>query len=41
MNKHYKLLSSNDIFYEKQYGFRSKDSTDHALISVIKKLKNY
>ena len=35
----YGFLSSNNLFYEKQYGFRSKHSTNHALISVTEKIK--
>ena len=35
----YGFLSSNNLFYEKQYGFRSKHSTNHALISVTENIK--
>ena len=36
----YGFLSINNLFYEKQYGFRSRHSTNHALISVTEKIKS-
>ena len=37
----YSFLTKNKLIYEKQFGFRSNYSTNHALISLIEKLKNY
>ena len=36
----YGFLSSNDLFYEKQYGFRAKHSTNHALLSLTKMIRD-
>ena len=35
----YSFLSDNNRLYEKQFGFRANHSTNHALISTIKKSK--
>ena len=36
----YFFLTKNKLIYEKQFGFRSNYSTNHALISLTEKLKN-
>ena len=33
------VLSTNDILYEKQFGFRNQHSTNHALIEITEKIK--
>ena len=33
------FLSTNNILYEKQFGFRNKHSTNHALIKITEKIK--
>ena len=35
----YKFLTEHDIFYELQFGFRAKHSTNHALIDIIEKIR--
>ena len=37
----YSFLTKNKLIYEKQFGFRSNYSTNHALIRLTEKLKNY
>ena len=37
----YSFLTSEKLIYEKQFGFRSNYSTNHALISLTEKLKNH
>ena len=37
----YAFLTNEKLIYEKQYGFRSNYSTNHALISLTENLKNY
>ena len=36
----YAFLETNDLFYEHQFGFRKKHSTDHAHLSIIENIKN-
>ena len=36
----YKFLENSNLFYSKQFGFRSKHSTNHALISISENIKN-
>ena len=38
-NKMIKFLEKNDIFYTKQFGFRSKHSTDHAILCIIDRIQ--
>ena len=33
------FLDKNSIFYDKQFGFRAKHSTDHAILSIIDKIQ--
>ena len=37
----YHFLDSNNLFYERQFGFRSKYLTNHALISTTEWIKSY
>ena len=37
----YSFLTMNKLIYEKQFGFRSNYSTNHALISLTENLKKY
>ena len=37
----YQFLDSNNLFYERQFGFRSKYMTNHALISTTEWIKSY
>ena len=37
----YSFLTKNKLIYEKQIGFRSNYSTNHALISLTENLKIY
>ena len=37
----YGFLESNNLIYERQFGFRSKYSTNHALISTTEWIKSY
>ena len=34
-----KFLKKNKIFFDKQFGFKEKHSTDHAILSIIDKIK--
>ena len=34
-----KFLEKNDVFYTKQFGFRSKHSTDHAILCIIDRIQ--
>ena len=34
------LLNTNLVFYEHQYGFRKKYSTEHAILSITEEIKN-
>ena len=36
----YKFLEENKLIYNKQFGFRSHHSTNHALISMTESIKN-
>ena len=36
----YSYLVKNDMIYNKQFGFRSKHSTNHALISITERIKS-
>ena len=36
----YSYLVKNDFIFQKQFGFRSKFSTNHALISITERIKN-
>ena len=38
-NRMIKFLEKNDIFYTKQFGFRSKHSTDHAILCIIDRIQ--
>ena len=41
MYKHLKLsFEINGLFYESQYGFREKHSTQHALIDIVNRIQN-
>ncbi len=35
----YEFIENSDIFYEKQFGFRKKYSTNHALLSIIEGIR--
>ena len=35
-----KFLEDNNIIYDLQYGFRKKHSTNHALLSIVEKIRN-
>ena len=37
----YSFLTKNKLIYEKRFGFRFNYSTNHALISLTEKLRNY
>jgi len=37
----YEYLDKNHLLYDKQFGFRSKHSTSHALISLTETIKNH
>jgi len=37
----YKYLDTNNLLYDKQFGFRSKHSTNHALISLTESIKKH
>ena len=36
----YEFLEQNNMLYERQFGFRSKHSTDHALLAITENIKN-
>ena len=36
----YKFLQNSNLFYSKQFGLRSKHSTNYALISISENIKN-
>ena len=36
----YKFLENSQLFYSKQFGFRSNHSTNHALTSITETIKN-
>ena len=36
----YSFLDSNNLIYERQFGFRANHSTSHALISATEHIKN-
>ena len=38
-NRMINFLEKNDIFYTKQFGFRSKHSTDHAILCIIDRIQ--
>ena len=35
----YEYIDTNDLLYDKQFGFRNKHSTNHALISLTESIK--
>ena len=37
----YNFLESNKLLHDKQFGFRAKHSTNHALISLSESLRSY
>ena len=39
VNRMIQFLEKNDIFYTKQFGFRSKHSTDHAILCIIDRIQ--
>ena len=39
-NKLFKCLTTNEILYKKQVGFREGHSTEHAIIQLIDQIKN-
>ena len=39
-NRLFKYLTANEIFYKKQFGFRERHSTEHAIIQLIDQIKN-
>jgi len=34
-----KFLDTNKVFFDKQFGFRAKHSTDHAILSIVDKIQ--
>ena len=36
----YKFMENSQLFYSRQFGFRSNHSTNHALISITESIKN-
>ena len=38
-NRLLNFLNRNDIFFEKQFGFRSSHSTEHAILCIIDKIQ--
>ena len=36
----YEFLEKNNVLYSLQFGFRSKHSTSHTLISMTEKIRN-
>ena len=36
----YNFLTENNVFYELQFGFRAKHSTNHALIDIVEKIRH-
>ena len=36
----YQFLTENDLIYDRQFGFRSKHSTNHALVSLIEEINS-
>ena len=36
----YNFFDDNNLFYHKQYGFRKKHSTEHALLTIVENIKN-
>ena len=39
-NRLYKFLEKHKLFYEHQYGFQKKHSTNHALIDITEKIRS-
>ena len=39
-NRLINLLENNKILFDKQFGFRSKHNTDHAMLSIVDKIQN-
>ena len=39
-NRVYKHLTDNDLLYDKQFGFRKNNSTEHAIIELIDNISN-
>ena len=37
----YSFLTDNNLIYDRQFGFRSKHSTNHALINLTEDIKSY
>ena len=37
----YKYLTDNELIYNRQFGFRSHHSTQHALVSLTEGIKTY
>ena len=37
-NRLYKYLLQNNLLYEKQFGFRASNSTEHAVTQLISKI---
>ena len=37
----YSFLTDNNLIYDRQFGFRSKHSTKHALINLTEDIKSY
>ena len=37
----YNFITNNNLFYGRQYGFRHKHSTNHALISLTENIKSH
>lgn len=38
-NRLLNFLDKNKVFYDKQFGFRAKHSTDHAILSIVDKIQ--
>ena len=38
-NRLIKYLDNSNIFYNKQFGFRTRHSTDHAILCIIEKIQ--
>ena len=39
-NRLINFLENHDILFDKQFGFRSKHNTDHAILSIVDKIQN-
>ena len=39
-NRLYSYLTENNILFNKQFGFRADDSTEHALLELVDQISN-